>query len=311
MKRRKYPFCILMALCVILFWGTLTVMGYTLGSSGEIVKRGGDSGAENGTLDRTVKSGDAAGGEQTVKPEKSRQEEPLVSPEQGIPETEDRPKEKKGQPETENANNGKEERQFTQVDMSYLDGALFIGDSRTSTLYEYAGWDTTEFFVEYGLTIWDVMEEELAEDSETGEKLTVREALGKKQYEKIYLMLGINELGRGTPDTFYEQYKLVVDEIRSLQPDAVLFIQSIMHVTDKKDSEGTYINNPEINARNEKIKTLANQKDIFWLDENEVFDLEGTNKLNPDYTNDGVHLKAKYIPVWQDFFLKHGIEIDR
>ena len=52
-----------------------------------------------------------------------------------------------------------QEREFTQVDMSYLDGALFIGDSRTSTLAEYAGWDQTDFFVEYGLTIWDVMDE--------------------------------------------------------------------------------------------------------------------------------------------------------
>ena len=202
------------------------------------------------------------------------------------------------------------ERQFTQVDMSYLDGALFIGDSRTSTLYEYAGWDDTEFFVEVGLTIWDVMEEEVAEDSVTGEKISVREALGRKQYDKIYLMLGINELGRGTPDTFSEQYKLVVDEIRALQPEAVIFIQSIMHVTDKKDSEGTYINNPEINARNEKIKTLANREDTFWLDENEVFDLEDTGKLNPDYTNDGVHIKAKYIPIWRDYLLAHGIEIE-
>lgn len=299
MKRRKYPFCILMALCVILFWGTLTVMGYTLGSSGEIVKREKENGAETGILNGAAK------------PENSDTEKPLEPSEQGMMATEDNQEKISKQPETETKQKEDKERQFIQVDMSYLDGALFIGDSRTSTLYEYAGWDTTEFFVEYGLTIWDVMEEELAEDSVTGEKLTVREALSRKRYEKIYLMLGINELGRGTPDTFYEQYKLVVDEIRSLQPDAVIFIQSIMHVTDKKDSEGTYINNPEINARNEKIKTLANQKDIFWLDENEVFDLEGTGKLNPDYTNDGVHLKAKYIPVWRDFFLEHGIEIDR
>lgn len=309
MKKRKYPFCILMALSVILFWGTLTVMGYTLGSSGEIVKREGGSGAETGTHVTSEGGAFAAGTKQAPRQENSGTEESTASSGQGMPETEAEPEEKNGQPETENGKS--EERQFVQVDMSYLEGALFIGDSRTSTLYEYAGWDTTEFFVEYGLTIWDVMEEELAKDSVTGEKITVREALSRKQYEKIYLMLGINELGRGTPDTFYDQYRQVVDEIRSLQPDAVIFIQSIMHVTDKKDSEGTYINNTEINARNEKIKTLANQKDIFWLDENEVFDLEGTGKLNPDYTNDGVHLKAKYIPIWRDFFLEHGIEIDR
>lgn len=304
MKKKKYPFCILMALCVILFWGTLSVMGYTLGRNGEIVKRGEESSMASGI----EKEDFTSTGQKMPDTEKAENQG------SAMPDTEKEPRETGGKRDKEERQAQEDEqpkeRQFIQVDMSYLDGALFIGDSRTSTLYEYAGWDSTEFFVEYGLTIWDVMEEELAEDSVTGEKISVREALGRKQYDKIYLMLGINELGRGTPDTFSEQYKLVVDEIRSLQPDAVIFIQSIMHVTDKKDSEGTYINNPEINARNEKIKTLANQEDTFWLDENEVFDLEETGKLNPDYTNDGVHIKPKYIPVWRDYLLAHGIEIE-
>lgn len=304
MKKKKYPFCILMALCVILFWGTLSVMGYTLGRNGEIVKREEGAGMVSG-----IEQEDFPSTEQKL-PE--TEENPKQEP--AVPDTEKEPQETDGKQDKEEQQDEEDgqpkERRFIQVDMSYLDGALFIGDSRTSTLYEYAGWDNTEFFVEYGLTIWDVMEEELAEDSVTGEKISVREALGRKQYDKIYLMLGINELGRGTPDTFSEQYKLVVDEIRSLQPEAVIFIQSIMHVTDKKDGEGTYINNPEINARNEKIKSLANREDTFWLDENEVFDLEGTGKLNPDYTNDGVHIKAKYIPVWRDYLLAHGIEIE-
>lgn len=39
-----------------------------------------------------------------------------------------------------------EKREFQRVEMDYLDDALFIGDSRTSTLYEYAGWENTDFF---------------------------------------------------------------------------------------------------------------------------------------------------------------------
>lgn len=191
--------------------------------------------------------------------------------------------------------------------MDYLDGALFIGDSRTSVLYEYAGWDATHFFVEYGQTIWDVMDKTVESDKAV-EGMTVRDALKSQKYDKIYIMLGVNELGRGTADTFYEQYKSVVDEIQRLQPDATVFVQSILHVTDAKDNEGSYINNAEINARNEKIKTLADNEKVFWLDENEVFDQPGTGKMNPEYTSDGVHIKAKYISVWKDYLLLHGIE---
>ena len=120
-------------------------------------------------------------------------------------------------------------------------------------------------------------------------------------------MLGINELGRGTPDSFCNQFRAVVNEIQSLQPQAVIYIESIMHVTQAKDDEGSYIHNGEIDARNEKIQTIADAVNIFWLDVNEVFDASGTGKLNPEYTSDGVHLKPMYIGVWQDFLLKHVI----
>lgn len=197
--------------------------------------------------------------------------------------------------------------QFTTVDASYLDGALFIGDSRTSTLYEYAGWQNTTFYVEYGLTIWDVLNKELATDPNSGQKISVYDGLTLTKYDKIYIMLGINELGTGTADTYYEQFKSVIDTIRMLQPNATIFIQSIMHVTDDVDKKGSYINNNEINARNAKLVTLVNNEDIFYIDNNELFDDPSTYKLDPVYTADGVHIMARYVGMWQDFYLEHGI----
>lgn len=85
-------------------------------------------------------------------------------------------------------------------------------------------------------------------------------------------------------------------------------MESIMHVTQGKDDENTYINNAEINARNEKLKLLADNKTIFYIDVNEVMDAAGTGKLNPEYTFDGVHLKVKHIDVWREFLLDHGIK---
>lgn len=294
-KRKWYPFCILMSCALIAFWAIVLVEGYVLAADGTLVKR-----------EKVLKS--LAALQEAVAPgteelflameetgaaiEAAAMAEPDTPQEEALPE--EVPEEK--------------EREFTQVDMSYLDGALFIGDSRTSTLAEYAGWEQTDFFVEYGLTIWDVMDERIAKDPDTGGTVTVREGLSRKKYDKIYIMLGINELGNETAELFYEQYKTVIDEIRTLQPEAVIFVESIMHVSDKKDREGTYINNEEIYRRNDKIKLLADNKHVFWLDVNEVFDQEGTGKLNPDYTGDGVHLKVKCIPIWRDFLLSHGIE---
>lgn len=194
-----------------------------------------------------------------------------------------------------------QERQFQRVEMDYLDDALFIGDSRTSTLYEYAGWENTDFFVKYGQTVWDVWDNDM-------DGVTLEQMLTSKKYGKIYIMLGINELGTGTAESFAEQFGAVVAQVQQLQPDAVIFVESIMHVTQSKDAENTYINNQEINARNELLKTLANNQNIFYIDENEVMDEPGTGKLKEEYSFDGVHLQVKYIDVWREFLLNHGIK---
>lgn len=186
---------------------------------------------------------------------------------------------------------------------SYLSETLFIGDSRTATLHEYSGWDAAHFYVKNGLTIWDVLDETIAEYN--GEKLTVDEALQKQKFKRIYVMLGINELGRGTPETFAEQYKEVIARIKQLQPEAVIIVEAIMHVTEEKDAEETYINNAEINARNEKLKEMAEYLDVYWLDVNEVTDNKESNCLVSEYSFDGVHLKVKYLDVWKKFILEN------
>lgn len=192
-------------------------------------------------------------------------------------------------------------RDFQRVEMDYLDDALFIGDSRTSTLYEYAGWENTDFFVKYGQTVWDVFDNDM-------DGVTLEQMLAGKTYGKIYIMLGINELGTGTADSFAAQFEKNVERVRQMQPNAIIFIQSIMHVTQSKDAENTYINNQEINARNDKLKELADGQNIFFIDENEVMDEPGTGALNGECSFDGVHIQAKYIEVWREFLLDHGIK---
>ncbi len=190
-----------------------------------------------------------------------------------------------------------------KADVSYLDDVLFIGDSRTCTLQQYAGWDNAAFYVKNGLTIWNVFEARIAECE--GELVTVEEALSKEKFGKIYIMLGINELGRGTPDTFAEEFAKVVKRLKELQPDAVIVMEAIMHVTETKDAEETYINNAEIDARNEKLKELAEAEGAYWLDVNPVTDEKEKGSLVEEYSFDGVHLKVKYIDVWKDFILSN------
>ena len=119
-------------------------------------------------------------------------------------------------------------------------------------------------------------------------------------------MLGINELGTGTPETFLASYTAAVDKIRQLQPEAVLFVQSIMRVAGEKSSTDPLYNNPNIDVRNELLKGLADDRNIFYIDVNEAV-CDENGDLHSEWTFDQIHLKAKYYEVWKEVLKEHGI----
>lgn len=196
---------------------------------------------------------------------------------------------------------------FVQVDESYFDDAAFIGDSRTQGLLEYGGIeDRAAFYCRTSLTVYNLFEKPKAFIQEGDEKITLEEALTRHSYKKIYLMIGINEMGTGTPESFFEAYARAVYKIRQLQPDAIIFLQGIMRVAGDKNASDPIFNNTNINIRNVMIETLANGRDIFYIDVNEAVCDENGN-LYADWTFDQIHLKAKYYQVWKDYLLQHGI----
>lgn len=194
---------------------------------------------------------------------------------------------------------------FTRVDDSYFEDAVFIGDSRTVGIENYAGIDNATFLCKTSLTIFDYDKKKITYE---GQKTSIKDVLSHKQFKKIYLMVGINECGFTTTEKYFESYAAVVSDIRSLQPDALIFIEGNLSMTQKKSDESPKLNNPNLFFRNAAIKTLANQTNIFYIDINEST-LCKDGVLIPDYTWDQIHIKAEYYPIWKDFLLTHGIVI--
>lgn len=192
-----------------------------------------------------------------------------------------------------------EKKVFLTVDESWFDDALFIGDSHIEGFCDYGGLYNATYYFKRGLDIWSVMKKAFV-----GGKQTIPQALSEQQFGKIYIMLGINEIGCGTTDSYAEQYANVVAQLRELQPDAVIYIQSIFHTSQRK-SDATIYNNDTINARNEAISQIADGERVFYLDCNVVFDDEN-GALTASYTGDGVHVMAPYYTMWRDFLLQHG-----
>lgn len=195
---------------------------------------------------------------------------------------------------------------FVQVDQSYFDDALFIGDSRMVGLSEYSGLDNATFYAEVGLTIYSLFDDPIVPLAD-GSMGTLEQGLKEKQFGKIYLMVGINELGTGTRERFLQTYTEAVNKIRAMQPDALIFVQGILYVTQERSESDAYINNQNIKIRNEDISTLADGWNVFYIDVNDLYS-DGNGNLSKEYTFDNAHLKAACYGAWTDFLLSHGIE---
>ena len=83
--------------------------------------------------------------------------------------------------------------QFTTVDASYFDDALFIGDSRTVGIAEYGSLKNATYFADVGLNVYVAQTKAIAVKN-VG-TVTLPQLLSQKTFGKVYIMLGINELG--------------------------------------------------------------------------------------------------------------------
>lgn len=194
-------------------------------------------------------------------------------------------------------------KEFETVEKEYWADALFIGDSRTVGLSEYADLGGADVFADSGMSVYKAFSVEVPMP-EAG-KQNLEEVLASRQYGKIYIMMGINELGYDYNKTV-ENYQKMVDRIQELQPDAVIFLEANLYVTKNKSSKDKIYNNAAIDKMNQAIWEMADNKTRFYVDVNEIFD-DAEGNLDTVYTADDAHVLGKYYVQWSEWLLTKGI----
>ncbi len=184
----------------------------------------------------------------------------------------------------------------------YFDDVLFLGDSRIVGLYYNGRIDGASYFAWTGMTVQRCFSDRKSETG-TGD-LTLEEYLEQNQFGKIYLLLGINEIG-DSPENITRNYAALIKRILALQPDAVVVIQSNMHVTAEKEESNAVFSNDRIDALNRSLKTLADGKTIYYLGYETIFDDENGD-LREDLSRDGLHFKAAAYDIWKEWLLDCG-----
>ncbi|WP_308540842.1 GDSL-type esterase/lipase family protein [uncultured Oscillibacter sp.] len=191
------------------------------------------------------------------------------------------------------------------VEDTYFQDVIFLGDSRTEGFSLYSGLKEGKYFYSVGATVESVFSKNVW-TQEDGSKVPLLDAMAKESCGKIYVMLGVNELGWVKVETFQNQYAKVIDRLREDHPDAQIVLQSILPVSAKQDAKKTYVNNQRIQTYNEAIMALAEEKDCAYVNVAEAVTGED-GCLRPELTFDGVHLNTQGCRIWLDYLRTHSV----
>lgn len=195
---------------------------------------------------------------------------------------------------------------YQTVKKDYFDDAVFIGDSRIVGMHDYSGLTNADFFAKTGLTVYNLLDDKFVKDPDSGRDVSVSYMMQHYTYGKIYLMVGINELGTGGTQRFQDAYKKVLKNFRKWQPDAVIYVQSIMGVSPSKDQSDPVFNNTNIRDKNYAVSKLTDGIHIFYLNIQELYEDKHHN-LAQELTFDDVHLYAQHYDKWVKYLKKHAV----
>ncbi len=193
--------------------------------------------------------------------------------------------------------------EYRDVDESYFDDALFIGDSRLQGFGMYSGLPGT-FYAATGFQLYkyDTMK---VVNTDAG-KVPILDALQYDTFTKIYIKVGLNEMG-GNDNIFESRYVELIDKLRQSQPRAIVYVHGLLPVTAAKSGSDKVHNNTNVEKRNDQLKKIAAEQGCYYLDVGSA--LAGPDGALPaEMAADGIHLKAQYMDMWKQYLMTHAVE---
>ena len=126
------------------------------------------------------------------------------------------------------------------------------------------------------------------------------DVITKGEPAKIFLLIGVNDIGRGaTTDSVVVGINKIIDKIQKQSPSTQIYLQSILPLNNSFGMFGGHTTRwKEIKPLNKRLKELAINKQTTYIDLYSEFVEPDTEKLNPEYTNDGLHLMGEGYMKW-------------
>ena len=191
------------------------------------------------------------------------------------------------------------------ADKEWFKDAMFIGDSRMAGIMYAADYEYGANFSSEGLSVADIFTKRAIKIG--GGTYTVGDALQQEgSYTKCYIMMGVNELGWYSTDTFIEFYGDLIDAVRESHPEAQVYVMSLLPVGYKALSTSEWLNNDRVNMYNGLLQDMCAEKNAFFV---YAYDSVAQNGVLPDdAAPDGVHLIPEYCNKVSEYLLTHTVQ---
>ncbi len=188
--------------------------------------------------------------------------------------------------------------------LSYFDDALFIGDSRTEGLMLSRLIPSATYFTDIGISARHFFSKKIP--FADGRELTMSQGLALRDFGKIYLCIGINDIG-DPQDLFLSNYQRMVEFIRQEEPQAILYVVSILPVSQSRDDQGDWVNNDNVWRFNDLLLELCVDYRLPYLDAAAAVSDE-YGKLPGDASVDGLHLSHALLEKYVHFLRTHTLD---
>jgi lysophospholipase L1-like esterase len=206
------------------------------------------------------------------------------------------------------------------VDKSYFNDAAFVGDSISLKLSQYQSSTSSlgkaKFFAAGSLSaanaLWPVSSKSV-HPRYNGVKTKVEDCIQKSGAKKVYIMLGMNDIGAYGLDKSIQNYKTLISRIKAKSPNVTIFIQSMTPLASTSRSSGRNLNNTNIKKYNEMLKKMCEENHWYFVDVGSVMYDSSGKYLNPSYCSDpnsmGMHFTTAGCKQWVNYLMTHTVEL--
>lgn len=194
------------------------------------------------------------------------------------------------------------------VPLTYFDDAVILGDSRADGLTIYTELKNhVTSYARVSCTAKMVLE---GTDSVAPILPKIEKKAG--EFKKVYIMLGLNEIGQNY-DTIMDRYSTIIDRLKKSQPEAVIYLQTVLPITQYVQNNHDYLRKDKIVSFNNRLQRLAAEKEVYLIDPTPVF--MGNNgymttdaRASAGNETGEIHFNKTYTVKWLDYLRTHTVK---